>query len=91
VPIHGSDVVILDEPAAELGIQEPNRVLALIEDLRSADKSIVLISHNLQQVWSVSDRFMVLRLGKVAGIREREQTTADEIVRLIGYGEQEAG
>jgi ABC-type sugar transport system ATPase subunit len=80
------DVVILDEPTAALGVQESGRVLNLIRDLRDAGKAVLLISHNLQQVWDTADRIMVMHLGQVAGIRRREQTTVDEIVKLIVYG-----
>jgi ABC-type sugar transport system ATPase subunit len=83
------DVVILDEPTAALGVQESGRVLGLIRDLRDSGKAVLLISHNLQQVWDTADRIMVMHLGRVAGIRAREQTTVDEIVKLIVYGSGE--
>lgn len=90
VLLTGADVVILDEPTAALGVQESERVLRLVRDLRSSGKAVILISHNLQQVWQTADRIMVMHLGQVAGIRRREDSTVDEIVRLIVYG-PEAG
>lgn len=86
VLVGGADVVIMDEPTAALGVQESERVLALVRDLRDAGKAVILISHNLQQVWQTADRVMVMHLGKVAGIRRREDSSVDEIVKLIVYG-----
>lgn len=87
VLLQGAELVILDEPTAALGVQESQRVIDVIARLRDAGKSVVVISHNIQQVWDVTDRFVALRLGRVAGIRDRATTTPDEIVRLIVYGE----
>lgn len=86
VLVGGADVVIMDEPTAALGVQESERVLALVRDLRDAGKAVILISHNLQQVWQTADRIMVMHLGEVAGIRRREDSSVDEIVKLIVYG-----
>jgi ABC-type sugar transport system ATPase subunit len=83
----GAEVVIMDEPTAALGVQESERVLRLVRDLRDAGKAVVLISHNLQQVWQTADRIMVMHLGRVAGIRRRTESTVDEIVKLIVYGD----
>jgi len=85
--LQGADLVILDEPTAALGVQESLKVVDVIARLRDAGKAVIVISHNIQQVWDVTDRFAALRLGRVAGIRDRAKTTPDEIVRLIVYGE----
>jgi ABC-type sugar transport system ATPase subunit len=82
----GGQVIILDEPTAALGVAESDRVLQLAADLRAAGKAVILISHNLQQIWSIADRFMVLHLGSVAGIHRKDDVTVDQIVRLIVYG-----
>jgi ABC-type sugar transport system ATPase subunit len=87
VLIGGADVVIMDEPTAALGVQESERVLRLVRDLRDAGKAVILISHNLQQVWQTADRIMVMHLGRVAGIRRRADSTVEEIVKLIVYGD----
>lgn len=87
VLLQGAQLVILDEPTAALGVQESRRVIDVIARLRDAGKAVIVISHNLEQVWDVTDRFLALRLGRVAGIRAKEDTTVDEIVRLIVYGE----
>ena len=86
VLVGGADIIIMDEPTAALGVQESERVLSLVRDLRDQGKAVILISHNLQQVWQTADRVMVMHLGKVAGIRERKSSSVDEIVKLIVYG-----
>jgi ABC-type sugar transport system ATPase subunit len=87
VLVGGADIVIMDEPTAALGVQESERVLRLVGDLRDAGKAVILISHNLQQVWQTADRILVMHLGRVAGIRRRADSTVEEIVKLIVYGE----
>jgi ABC-type sugar transport system ATPase subunit len=87
VLVGGADIVIMDEPTAALGVQESERVLRLVRDLRDSGKAVILISHNLQQVWQTADRIMVMHLGRVAGIRRRADSTVEEIVKLIVYGD----
>jgi ABC-type sugar transport system ATPase subunit len=84
------DIVILDEPTAALGVQESERVLNLVQNLSSMGKAVIIISHNLQQVWQIADRVLVMHLGEVAGLRVRESSTVDEIVKLIVHGKAES-
>jgi ABC-type sugar transport system ATPase subunit len=79
----GKKIVILDEPTAALGIQEANKVLELIRQLKERRISIIIISHNLQHVFKVVDKILVLRHGEQVGIREAHATTANEVVGLI--------
>lgn len=88
VLLQGPEVVILDEPTAALGVQESRRVLDVVQRLKDSGTSVIIVSHNLQQVWDITDRFMAMRLGSVAGIRSRASTTVDEVVRLIVYGDE---
>src|SRR5581483_10339016 len=76
-------IIIMDEPTAALGVREARKVLDLILRLKAKGIGIVVISHNMRHVFSVSDRIMVLRHGRVAGVRRKGETTPDEIVRLI--------
>jgi ABC-type sugar transport system ATPase subunit len=76
-------VIIMDEPTAALGVRESRKVLDLILRLKARGIGIVVISHNMRHVFSVSDRIMVLRHGRLAGVRLKGETTPDEIVRLI--------
>lgn len=76
-------IIIMDEPTAALGVKESGRVLDLILHLRSIGRGVIIISHNMQHVFSVADRIMVLRRGTVAGLRLKVLTTPEEIVGLI--------
>jgi ABC-type sugar transport system ATPase subunit len=79
----GGRVMIMDEPTAALGVQESAKVLQLIVQLRQRGLSIVLVSHNMQQVFELADRIVVLRAGRIVGVRDRRATTQTEIVHLI--------
>ena len=70
-----SRVLILDEPTAALGVVQSTQVLALVERLAAQGLAVVIISHNLQDVFEVADRITVLRLGRNAGVFERAGTT----------------
>ena len=79
----GRRLVLLDEPTAALGVRETRQVLNLVESTAREKTSILLISHNLLQVFEVVDRIVVLRHGEVVGVREKKKTTPDEIVSMI--------
>ncbi|QGP93539.1 Fructose import ATP-binding protein FrcA [Neomoorella glycerini] len=79
----GGRVMILDEPTAAMGLQETKQVLALINTLREQGYAVILISHNLQQVFSIADRICVLRHGESVGHFIVRDTSPDEIVKLI--------
>jgi ABC-type sugar transport system ATPase subunit len=79
----GKKLIILDEPTAALGVQESAKVLDLIRTLKNQDLSVIIISHNLQHVFSVADRVMVLRRGENAGDRIIKETDGDEVVKMI--------
>src|SRR6185437_13362462 len=64
----GSKVIILDEPTAALGVRESAQVLRLIESLRERGMPVILISHNMPQVFEVADRIHVQRLGRRAAV-----------------------
>ena len=76
-------VVLLDEPTAALGVAQTAQVLALIKRLREQGLGVVVISHNLADVFEVVDRIYVLRLGRKAGIYEVGETSREEIVSAI--------
>ena len=73
----------MDEPTAALGVREKNQVLDIIKQLRDRGKSIILISHDLDVVFNISNKIQVLRLGQVQGIRKTNDTNREEIVGLI--------
>ena len=76
-------VILMDEPTAALGVPEQRKVLALIRGLKSQGRGVLFISHNLQDIFAVSDRIVVLRRGSLAGERRTEDTTHDEVVKLM--------
>jgi len=81
-----SKLVILDEPTAALGVAQTRQVLELVKTLGEQGLAVVLISHNLHDVFEVADRITVLRLGRDIGVYERERTTQQEIVQAITAG-----
>ena len=81
-----SRIVILDEPTAALGVAQTEQVLELVSRLAEQGLSVVLISHNLHDIFAVADRITVLRLGRNVGIYERMQTTQQEVVHAITAG-----
>ena len=81
-----SRVVILDEPTAALGVAQTRQVLDLVKRLAEQGLGVVIISHNLIDVFEVAHRITVLRLGRNVGVYEREHTTQQEIVSAITFG-----
>lgn len=81
-----AELIVMDEPTAALAVAEVRKVLQFICRLREQGKSVILISHNLQDVFEVSDRITVLRQGRCAGIRATAETTPEEIIGMITGG-----
>jgi D-xylose transport system ATP-binding protein len=81
-----SRLVILDEPTAALGVAQTRQVLELVRRLAENGLAVVIISHNLHDVFEVADRITVLRLGRNAGVYERAKTSQQEIVSAITAG-----
>jgi fructose transport system ATP-binding protein len=79
----GSRVIILDEPTAALGVRESARVLQLINDLRDRGMPVVLISHNMPQVFEVADRIHVQRLGRRAAVVTPQTHTMNDAVAIM--------
>lgn len=76
-------VVMLDEPTAALGVPQTKQVLALVKRLRERNLGVIVISHNLANVFAVADRIYVLRLGREAGVFETSKTSEEQIVGAI--------
>ena len=79
----GSAIVIMDEPTAALGVQETAKVEELIHDLKSRGISIMLISHNFDQVLRLSDAVTIMRSGRTVASRRATSTSGDELVGLV--------
>jgi D-xylose transport system ATP-binding protein len=81
-----SKLVILDEPTAALGVAQTEQVLALVRRLGEQGLGVILISHNLHDVFETADRITVLRLGRDVGVFDRRTTTQQEVVSAITAG-----
>src|SRR2546425_2354459 len=81
-----SRLVILDEPTAALGVAQTAQVLELVKRLADQGLAVVLISHNLQDIFEVATQITVLRLGRDVGVYERDKTTQQEVVQAITAG-----
>jgi D-xylose transport system ATP-binding protein len=76
-------MVILDEPTAALGVAQTAQVLELIRTLREHGLAVVVISHNLADVFEVADVIVVLRLGRQVGVLDAQRTNSEEVVAAI--------
>lgn len=81
-----SRVVILDEPTAALGVAQTRQVLDLVRRLAEQGLAVVIISHNLHDIFEVADRITVLRLGRNGAVFNRAETTQQEVVHAITAG-----
>jgi len=81
-----SKLVILDEPTAALGVAQTEQVLALVRRLAEQGLAVVIISHNLHDVFETAHRITVLRLGRNVGVYERAKTTQQAVVEAITAG-----
>jgi D-xylose transport system ATP-binding protein len=81
-----SKLVILDEPTAALGVAQTRQVLDLVRRLAEQGLGVVIISHNLHDVFEAADRITVLRLGRRVATLETAKTTEQEVVHAITAG-----
>ncbi|MCF7928389.1 MAG: ATP-binding cassette domain-containing protein [Spirochaetales bacterium] len=76
-------VLIMDEPTAALGIAEQRKVLDLVRSLKQHGIGVIIISHQMHDVFSVADRIVVMRRGQKVADTKRDETNTDEIVKYI--------
>jgi D-xylose transport system ATP-binding protein len=81
-----SKLVVLDEPTAALGVAQTRQVLDLVRRLGERGLGVVIVTHNLHDVFEVADRITVLRLGQRVALFERSETTQQEVVHAITAG-----
>jgi ABC-type branched-subunit amino acid transport system ATPase component len=81
-----AQLVVLDEPTAALGVTQTRVVLDLIRRLKTQGIAVIVISHNLNDVFSVADRVAVLRLGRVVSVGPKEQYDTESVVDLMTTG-----
>lgn len=82
-----AQTIIMDEPTAALGVAETRKVYDFITRLKESNITVIIISHNINEVFSVADRFMVLKTGRLVGIKRKEETSVDDIVAMIISGQ----
>jgi D-xylose transport system ATP-binding protein len=82
-----SRVVILDEPTAALGVAQTHQVLELVKRLGEQGLAVILISHNLHDIFEVADNITVLRLGQNVAEYKRTETNQQQVVEAITAGQ----
>lgn len=78
-----SKLVIMDEPTAALGVQETAQVENIIRTLKEAGEPLILISHNMRQVFDLADRVVVFRRGRIVANLRKEETNGQDVVSYI--------
>jgi fructose transport system ATP-binding protein len=78
-----SKLVIMDEPTAALGVQETGQVENIIRTLKEAGEPLILISHNMRQVFDLVDRIVVFRRGRIVANLRKEETNGQDVVSYI--------
>jgi D-xylose transport system ATP-binding protein len=84
-----SKVVVLDEPTAALGVAQTEQVLNLVRRLADKGLAVVLISHNLIDIFQVADNIAALYLGKMAAQVKKSDVTTNQVIELITTGKSE--
>jgi ABC-type sugar transport system ATPase subunit len=79
-------LLIMDEPMAALGVDEGRKVLELIDSLRAKGLSVLIISHNLEHVFTVADRIAVMKNGTLVDVVETARVDHDQVVSMIVSG-----
>ena len=79
----GADILILDEPTAVLTPQETDKLFAVLKNMRADGKSIIIITHKLHEVLSISDRVSILRKGEYAGTVDTDMATEASLTELM--------
>jgi simple sugar transport system ATP-binding protein len=81
-----TSVILMDEPMANLGVMQTKGVLGLIRRVREAGTAVVVISHNLPQILEITDRIIILRLGRTVGQVAASEATVDDLIRAMMSG-----
>jgi len=79
----GRRIVIMDEPTAALGVRESSMVLELIKEVKSHGLAVLMISHNLPEVFAVADRITVMRLGRTITTLTTKETSLEAVVAMM--------
>jgi fructose transport system ATP-binding protein len=87
----GSKLIVMDEPTAALGVQETAKVEEIIRGLKKQGVSVLMVSHNLRQVFDLMDTIWVLRHGGMVGRRDAGSVRPEEIVAMITGADRASG
>ena len=82
-------LVIMDEPMAALGVDEGSKVLKLIENMKSKNISVIVISHNLEHVFKLANRIAVMKNGKLVNIVDTSSASRESVVKMITFGQDQ--
>ena len=82
----GARLIIMDEPTAALGVNETRNLLDLVMRFKQQGRTIIIISHEMRDIFEVTDRLIVLKRGELAADKLTAETNPDEIVRYIIRG-----
>ena len=85
--LHGKKLVIFDEPTAAMGVKESAAVLRLIRQLAERGMGVILICHNLHQVFDIADRIWIMRHGRIFRAVDRKDTSLDAVLSLIAQAD----
>lgn len=77
------DIIILDEPTSALSVEAARRILDLIKRLQDRGITIIIISHNMDEIFEVSDRIAILATGELMGVEQTEALTREEIIQMM--------
>ncbi|TCD54306.1 sugar ABC transporter ATP-binding protein [Alloscardovia theropitheci] len=86
--LNNPDIILMDEPTASLSVIQTAQVLSYIKELRNQGKSILLVCHNLPDVFAVADRIAIMRHGKIVAIHHTQETTYEQIIAEIAGARQ---
>jgi fructose transport system ATP-binding protein len=84
-----SKLIIMDEPTAALGVQETAQVENIVRTLKQAGEPLILISHNMRQVFDLADRIVVFRRGRIVANLIKSETSGEEVVQYITGAKQQ--
>lgn len=77
------EIIIMDEPTSALSVDAAQRILTLIEDLKTQGMTIILVDHNIDEVFEVADRIAVLAQGRLMGTRSADQLTETRLIQMM--------
>lgn len=80
---YSAKLIVMDEPTAALGVSESDKLFSIIKQLKEEGISVIVIAHNLEHIFKVADRIVVLSQGRRVGERMVSETNKSEIVHMM--------